>query len=139
MKMEIIRFIITNILTPSNLFLLQKLVVLQQATNIEVLYCLFFKHVGACQYLPRSQRGACSSWNCHTFRHTYVYTCACHGSKSRHVYAPINSILFRTMCTIWIFIKFIFEDGFIWVFRWKSRKVGEWEEFECVHNSSDTC
>jgi hypothetical protein len=42
-----VQFNITDVLTPSSLFLLQKLVVPQQATEIPVLHCLLIKHVGA--------------------------------------------------------------------------------------------
>ena len=44
--MKIVQFNITNVLTPSSLVLLQKLVVPQQATKIPVLHCLLVKHVG---------------------------------------------------------------------------------------------
>lgn len=114
-----VQFNITDVLTPSSLFLLQKLVVPQQATEIPVLHCLLIKHVGAWQYLPRSQRDACRSSRRRTFRHTYVYTCACHGPNCRHVYASINLILFCTMYTFLDFYKLNFRNWICLVFQVK--------------------
>jgi len=70
--MKIVEISITDVLIPSSVALLQKLVVPEQATKILILQCSFVKHVGAWKYLPRSQRGACGSARCRTFRHTYV-------------------------------------------------------------------